>query len=144
MKNKVLIAVVVSAIFGFLLSFIVFEWKPWIEAPVFVETEPCEIALPVERMIVVAKGEIISFDEERITIGRLGETFSAKMSPETRVSIIDLTTIQEMGGSVEITQREILAEEGSLDDLQIGKEVTLSVIKEAGVDFVVSEISVTK
>lgn len=76
---------------------------------------------PIEKVYFNAKGKVVGIDEEKITIERLEERISIKLTEETRIVIVP-----------EIEERDLSYESksGEISDIHEGRDVSIFGVQE--------------
>lgn len=139
-----LFLIVVSFIAGIFLGGLVVFVITYQEKVEEVVTVPGAVALyefaPIERVHFNARGKVVEIDEEKITIERLEETLSMKLAEDVRVMIISFPEEPE-----EIEEGVLIEPKtGSLEDIEVGMEVSSFGIQEEDGSLTVGTITIER
>jgi hypothetical protein len=77
---------------------------------------------PIERVTFNAIGKVVSMDNDRIIIEKLGESLSMSLSEEIRVMIF---TIPDVSENPNLEPQIVEPELGSLTDIQIDSDISI-------------------
>lgn len=139
-----LFLIVISFIAGIFLGGLVVFVITYQEKVEEVVTVPGAVALyefaPIERVHFNARGKVVEIDEEKITIERLEETLSMKLAEDVRVMIISFPEEPE-----EIEEGVLIEPKtGSLEDIEVGMEVSSFGIQEEDGSLTVGTITIER
>ena len=136
----IVISFIIGIFLGGLVVFVITSQKKVKEVVTVPEAVTLYEFAPIERVHFNARGKVVEIDEEKITIEQLEETLSMKLAEDVRVIIVSFPEKpEEMEEGVLVEP-----ETGSLEDIEVGIEVSSFGTQEEDGSLVVNTITIER